>query len=66
MNGKSIMSRKINPQRLHHTISTPEPVKVDAEDRIDIGDWSLAQDENGSLIIHNVMTGKRVILSRSV
>lgn len=31
---------------------------------VDIGDWALAQDQDGSLIIYNVTTGNKVILAR--
>ena len=66
MHGKNTMSRRVTPQKIKRRLKAPTstPAKPATETRIDIGDWSLAQDETGALFIHNVATGNRIVIAR--
>lgn len=66
MHGKNTMSRRATPQKIRRRLKAPTsiPAPTTTETRLDVGDWSLAQDETGALFIHNVATGSRIILAR--
>lgn len=53
----------IQRQAARVPVSAPVPAPVNGA-MVDIGDWALTQDEDGSLVIYNTISGSKVILAR--
>lgn len=65
MHGKSNMTRRVTPAQLERNRRTPSITTIPPPTpQVDVGDWAIAQDEDGSLILHNVMTGNRIVIAR--
>lgn len=70
MHGKRTLNKelsKINRKASKRPSSTSSnvanPLGI-TENGVDIGDWRLTQDEDGSLIIYNFVSGSKIILAR--
>ena len=66
MQGKITFGKKINRlQRRANKASTPTiPMELPIPQGIDIGNWRIAQHEDGSLIIYNFETGSSVTIAQ--
>lgn len=69
MNAKPSLKKKLAQSHRQAVAAQYAPARTQSPAQafthmLDVGDWSIAQDEDGSLIIYNVFTGNKVILAR--